>query len=402
MAAKLKMFKETTLPVTLEANSFYLIAPPGFPNHFEMYLTGTSNTVIKRIINRVDIQAMIDAAIALDDAMEMVADIAERNTLAPNKNVIVLVLDATGDTTVASGAATYAFRHSTSTWTKISEAESLDVIVNWSMIQNKPTSAVADIDNAVTVRHSHSNKAVLDLLAVNSDGKLTYNGKVNLGWGDSRWHYNDFDNVDTGSCAPFTATAMSGGDFNSAPLTANSNAQGVLVLRKANTANGGARLQTTQPIISEEDLTFRAVFLLVGTLATRVVRVGYLDSISSADAVDGSYFEINGSTVVAKTSSDSTRTSAGSAVLTADTFYVFDIEYITDTSVRFVVCNLITGAVMLDQTISTNVPPGNISRSFMAGLLAHGSATGAADLCHVDYMGFGTTKPPFITIPFTV
>ena len=51
---------------------------------------------------------------------------------------------------------------SDSTGTKIAEYESMDVVLQWNDIQGKPTSAVADIDDAVANRHSHANKALLD------------------------------------------------------------------------------------------------------------------------------------------------------------------------------------------------------------------------------------------------
>lgn len=61
-------------------------------------------------------------------------------------------------------------------WQKIAESESLDVVVNWDSIQNKPSSTVADIDDAVTKKHEHSNKAVLDSLTY--DTTLKYNGNA--------------------------------------------------------------------------------------------------------------------------------------------------------------------------------------------------------------------------------
>lgn len=44
-------------------------------------------------------------------------------------------------------------------WTKVAEAESIDVVLQWANIQGKPNSAVADIDDAVGKRHTHNNLA---------------------------------------------------------------------------------------------------------------------------------------------------------------------------------------------------------------------------------------------------
>lgn len=67
----------------------------------------------------------------------VVADITARDALV---NVIsgqiAYVVDATGDTTVKLGAASYIYDGTN--WVKIAEFESLDIIIDWSDIQNKP------------------------------------------------------------------------------------------------------------------------------------------------------------------------------------------------------------------------------------------------------------------------
>jgi hypothetical protein len=93
----------------------------------------------------------------------VVADIAARNAVAdPFAGLHVLVLDATADTTVKSGAAEYVYDGTK--FIKVSEVESLDVVLEWANIQNKPSSTVADIDDAVTKRHIHANEAILDAI----------------------------------------------------------------------------------------------------------------------------------------------------------------------------------------------------------------------------------------------
>lgn len=112
----------------------------------------------------------------------VVADITERDALdAANEPFYVLVLDASADSTVSSGAATYVWKPAkggnTGAFHKISEQESMDVIVDWSNIQNKPNSTVAQIDQAVTDDHTHANKAVLDKLTYDANnGGLLYDG----------------------------------------------------------------------------------------------------------------------------------------------------------------------------------------------------------------------------------
>lgn len=186
--AAVKIYRETALPGSLQANSVYLIAPAGSPNYVEMYVTGTSAATVKRIINEDDIQAMISASLAGLSGLEIVADIAARNALTPGNGSMALVLDATGDATVQTGAATYVYQLSTTTWIKIAEHESLDLILEWSALQNKPTSAVADIDDAVSKKHTHANKTQLDKIGEDGDGLLTYNGLLpKIAWDSTSW-----------------------------------------------------------------------------------------------------------------------------------------------------------------------------------------------------------------------
>lgn len=186
--ATYQVFKETTLPGTLQANSIYLVAPAAKPDYVEMYVTGSSASTVKRIINDVDVQDMIDTSVASQTQLEVVTDITARNALTPTRNMTVLVLNATGDATVASGAATYVYRLSTTSWTKISEAESMDLSITWASITGKPTSAVIDIDDAVTKRHTHANLTQLNKIGEDGNGDLTYNGALpKTAWQSTNW-----------------------------------------------------------------------------------------------------------------------------------------------------------------------------------------------------------------------
>ncbi len=172
----LKIFKVTTLPAILEGHGMYLVAPVAKPNHVEVYVTSADASIVKRIVNIDDIQSMINTSISASNAFEIVNDIAARDALSLTGNKFVLVIDATGDNTVTSGAATYAWRASTSAWVKISEYESLDVTLTWAAIQNKPSSSVADIDSAVAQRHTHSNFTELGKISETAGGDFQYSG----------------------------------------------------------------------------------------------------------------------------------------------------------------------------------------------------------------------------------
>lgn len=169
-----KVFKETALPGSLQAHSIYLVAPAAHPGFLEIYVTDAAGTAHRRTHKVEDIQAMIDASISAQGGTSVVADIAARDALTPTEGSQVLVVDASSDATVNSGAATYIYDGSA--WVKISEAESMDITLDWSDIVGKPSSSVAAIDTAVANSHTHSNKTELDKVSEDGNGEMTYNG----------------------------------------------------------------------------------------------------------------------------------------------------------------------------------------------------------------------------------
>lgn len=170
--AALNFYKVTSLPGTLVANSVYFVENGTYA---ETYVTDTAG-VAKGVGNSTMITAVAGGAGA-PSQVEVVADIAARDALTLTKNTMVLVLSAIGDATVAAGSALYVWVQSTTSYSKIAEYESMDVVLQWANIQGKPTSSVANIDLAVTNSHTHSNKASLDKIS-EIGGLLAYDGAV--------------------------------------------------------------------------------------------------------------------------------------------------------------------------------------------------------------------------------
>ncbi len=75
----------------------------------------------------------------VNSSLQIVANITERNALVLTGNTPVLVIDASDDPNVNSGHAFYVYDFANTTWIKTSEQESLDLILDWINIQNKPT-----------------------------------------------------------------------------------------------------------------------------------------------------------------------------------------------------------------------------------------------------------------------
>ncbi|MDF3822207.1 hypothetical protein P3G55_20050 [Leptospira sp. 96542] len=73
-----------------------------------------------------------------DPALQIVNTISERNALNPTANLPVYVKDASSDPTVLTGGAFYLWEVATSSWIKLSEMESMDIIQSWENITEKP------------------------------------------------------------------------------------------------------------------------------------------------------------------------------------------------------------------------------------------------------------------------
>jgi hypothetical protein len=186
--ADFNIHKVTALPGTLQANSMYVVTDGSSADHVEVYFTNNAGTASRHLPTKAEIDGWIAAAIASAGAVRIVADIQERNALTLNADTVVLVLNASADTTVASGAATYAYRKSNTSWTKISEAESMDVALSWANLAGKPASAVGLIDDAVTKRHEHANKTQLDKIGQDAQGHMTYDGNSpRISWNPKPW-----------------------------------------------------------------------------------------------------------------------------------------------------------------------------------------------------------------------
>ena len=186
----LKIFKETIIPSTLQPNSLYMVAPVDNPTYVEFYVTGLEASVVRRTLNQADIAAIVAQHISVLDINNLIVvnDIDDRDNLNPSTNTFVFVKDATGDSTVSVGSASYIYEVLTSTYTKIAEYESSNLVLSWANIVDGPISTPAAVDDAVSSRHSHANATQLAKIGENAEGNLTYDGVIPLaGLSSANW-----------------------------------------------------------------------------------------------------------------------------------------------------------------------------------------------------------------------
>ncbi len=135
----------------------------------------------------------------------------------------------------------------------------------------------------------------------------------------------DFTTTNT-AAGPFTGAAISSGTNSTAPASGvvTTNHPGVVLARSSTTANSGYSYLTAAAAFQlGGGQQFDAVIWMPAALTNNTIRLGFLDTTTSADAVDGAYIEIPASgAATCKTSNNSTRTtSATIATLSASTWY---------------------------------------------------------------------------------
>ncbi len=184
---KIDFQKLTALPQNTGPQTFFFVKSAQ-ANFAEMYLSDNSGVPIN-IGNTAAITEVVLELLNQQNNIIKVADIAARDVHANNQsaNTIYLVVDATADPTVNTGAAAYFYEKATEVFTKFAEFESLDVITKWSDIQNRPSSSVADLDDAVAKRHEHPNLTNLGKIGEDAVGDLTYNNQPVVKFSTNNW-----------------------------------------------------------------------------------------------------------------------------------------------------------------------------------------------------------------------
>lgn len=173
------------------------------------FLSGTDGNIQNQLDSLSDIIIGIAGGMTWLGKVETYADLASVSTMQNGSVILVLA-----DESRAGGRSLYVYSESLGAWdfigeftfsdrfialqdtpgnytghdgkvVKVDETNEQVVFgdVTWSEVQDKPTSTVSDIDLAVTQRHTHDNKSVLDKFGENAEGDPTFDGAVMGGGG---------------------------------------------------------------------------------------------------------------------------------------------------------------------------------------------------------------------------
>ena len=204
----------------------------------------------------------------------------------------------------------------------------------------------------------------------------------------------DFWTSATTTNAPFVGTAISTGTSVSNVTSVDGNHPGIVRITSSTTANSGYRWMSDPALRIAGGESFECIFRML-SVATTTMRFGFSDSTTSADAVDGVYFEMAATgTLVGKAASNSVRSSTATlATLAINTWYRATIIINADASSATFTLYDANGLLLATQSLVTNIPVA-AGRETAIGFSITNSTTTATALVDLDYLAvsFGRNR----------
>jgi len=188
---------------------------------------------------------------------------------------------------------------------------------------------------------------------------------------------------------PWSLNAIAAG--TTGPVAGEANHPGIIFLKSAAGANSGMNIPL-DPLAFLLAGGCRADFIIrPQILAAAVIRCGFGDVKTTADHVDGIYFEMNTvvavpGTLVGKSASNSVRSTTGtSTVLVTNTWYRLHLELNAAANLATFKLYSEAGALLWTDTVNANIPTG-AGRQTGHGITAFNTAGGTVVICDLDYM----------------
>lgn len=125
----MQVIRVTAEPAELVSNTTYLVGPANSTD-LQIVVVGTTNAEVRRSVTQAQVTSQIATALAgAGTSPVYAADIDARDALALDRNTFVLVADASADADVDAGAALYFYLHDSTTFIRVAEYESMDLVI---------------------------------------------------------------------------------------------------------------------------------------------------------------------------------------------------------------------------------------------------------------------------------
>ncbi len=200
------------------------------------------------------------------------------------------------------------------------------------------------------------------------------------------FYSTDFlDRANVATVAPWISAAIGAGTTSAqAGLSSH---PGRVRITSSTTANSGFRYMTDVNAFLISGGESAEFVFNIQTLTNMTMRMGFLDTATVTDAVDGVYLEVPATgAAVCKTSSNSTRTTS-STVATLSTATWYRVKISVNSAANAATCEIFndSGTSLGAQTNSANIPTAS-GRETGNGILATNSGTVATAIVDLDYM----------------
>jgi len=230
---------------------------------------------------------------------------------------------------------------------------------------------------------SGTNIKTINSVSLLGSGDITISGGAARSINKMAIAETDFFVSETSQGLFYGAASASG---TSPQIDAEVNHPGITAIRTSTTTNSGY-LWKTRPtaLVIGGGETFDCIFkVVISTDSTAYI--GLHDSSSQLEPTDGVYFKITGATVEAKTAANGSYTTGGTTYDVSDnTWYHANITLNADATSATLILYSEAGAVLLTQTITTNIPTTSTYYTG-AGFVATSTGTSARNIYYLDYM----------------
>jgi len=264
------------------------------------------------------------------------------------------------------------------------------------IVQGGETKRVAVSDVADTKVDKVTTSGVERVYTINTDGsqgtKVTSDFTTIL----NTWLVDKMNKTASNN---FTSATLLGGNFfggSNHNVASFKTALGVGIMSGTN-ANGGGRYRiepanSLKPMVG---LSFYSCFYLGQTTRDNFIRIGFFDALVNTSVIaNGAWLQINTASATLNAANNFVSSQSSSSTLTAGVYYECLLEFLTATSITCKIKEILTGTVVFNQTLSTNVPIS--SSTFACGLIASITTAGTSQsIIHVQELSFGI-KPQFL------
>lgn len=234
---------------------------------------------------------------------------------------------------------------------------------------------------ATDLSGSYDNRSLIDRGFAQANYKPLNDSDTNVSYA------NEFLIASATANDVYIGAAISAGTNASSIVNLTGNNPGVVRMTSSTTANSGYRWQTDlNTFFFKGGESFTAIINPL-SFTTTTTRLGFVDTNTSADAVDGAYVEMSNSGVlILKTSNNSVRTtSATVATLSLNTWYKIKINVNANATAVIAEVYDATGTLLGTQSNTSNIPITS-ARAFGSGIVTTNSGVVATALMDLDFL----------------